>query len=262
MPVGVELELTRGGVPPARARRSSERISKLGERRDEAARATGRGARAATCSTRFRAAATSSRQATAVLEDPFGLERAQVDLRRRRRRPRLPAARRARPPLLRDRASRARRAAGCCCASPSGFDLHSVRDYEQGESLRRVHWRSTAQARAQLMVKELEDAPRDEVAVVLDATRTGRRPAAELRRCRCARPDRSCARTRAADRRAVLVVNGAPRGIRADAPRRRRLAARARAARGRGAGRLASRSWRCSSDEAGPALRARSSSSS
>jgi uncharacterized protein (DUF58 family) len=51
---------------------------------------------------------------------------------------------------------------------PTGFDLHSVREYEQGESLRRVHWPSTAK-RAQLMVKELEDAPRDEVAVLLDA---------------------------------------------------------------------------------------------
>jgi uncharacterized protein (DUF58 family) len=51
---------------------------------------------------------------------------------------------------------------------PTGFDLHSVRDYEQGESLRKVHWRSTAR-RGQLMVKELEDAPRDEIAVVLDA---------------------------------------------------------------------------------------------
>jgi uncharacterized protein (DUF58 family) len=50
---------------------------------------------------------------------------------------------------------------------PAGFDLHSVREYEQGESLRRVHWRSTAK-RGQLMVKELEDSPRDEVAVVLD----------------------------------------------------------------------------------------------
>jgi uncharacterized protein (DUF58 family) len=50
----------------------------------------------------------------------------------------------------------------------TGFDLHSVREYEQGESLRHVHWRSTAH-RGQLMVKELEDAPRDEVAVVLDA---------------------------------------------------------------------------------------------
>jgi uncharacterized protein (DUF58 family) len=50
---------------------------------------------------------------------------------------------------------------------PTGFDLHSVREYEHGESLRKVHWRTTAR-RAQLMVKELEDAPRDEVAVVLD----------------------------------------------------------------------------------------------
>ena len=50
----------------------------------------------------------------------------------------------------------------------SGFELHGVREYEQGESLRRVHWRSTAR-RGELMVKELEDAPRDEIAVLLDA---------------------------------------------------------------------------------------------
>ena len=50
---------------------------------------------------------------------------------------------------------------------PVGFELHSVRDYQQGESLRRVHWPSTAR-RGALMVKELEDAPRDEVAVLLD----------------------------------------------------------------------------------------------
>lgn len=51
---------------------------------------------------------------------------------------------------------------------PSGFDLHSVREYEQGESLRRVHWPTTAR-RGQLMVKDLEDSPRDEALVVLDA---------------------------------------------------------------------------------------------
>ncbi len=50
---------------------------------------------------------------------------------------------------------------------PTGFELHSVRDYVHGDSLRKVHWRSTAR-RGQLMVKELEDAPRDEVAVLLD----------------------------------------------------------------------------------------------
>jgi uncharacterized protein (DUF58 family) len=61
---------------------------------------------------------------------------------------------------------------------PVGFDLHSVRDYQQGESLRRVHWPSTAR-RGSLMVKELEDSPRDEVAVLLDgdpATVTGSPP--------------------------------------------------------------------------------------
>lgn len=50
---------------------------------------------------------------------------------------------------------------------PTGFDLHSVRDYVESDSLRSVHWRTTAR-RGRLMVKELEDAPRDEVAVLLD----------------------------------------------------------------------------------------------
>jgi len=50
---------------------------------------------------------------------------------------------------------------------PTGYELHSVREHVEGESLRMVHWRSTAR-RGRLMVKELEDAPRDEVAVLLD----------------------------------------------------------------------------------------------
>jgi uncharacterized protein (DUF58 family) len=54
----------------------------------------------------------------------------------------------------------------------SGFDLHSVRAYEQGESLRRVHWPTTAR-RGALMVKELEDSPRDTVAIVLDCDPCG-----------------------------------------------------------------------------------------
>jgi uncharacterized protein (DUF58 family) len=54
---------------------------------------------------------------------------------------------------------------------PVGFEIHSVRDYQPGESLRRVHWPSTAR-RGALMVKELEDSPRDEVAVLLDGDAT------------------------------------------------------------------------------------------
>ena len=53
-----------------------------------------------------------------------------------------------------------------------GFDFHSVREYEQGESLRRVHWPTTAK-RGQLMVKELEDSPRDAVVVLLDCDPAG-----------------------------------------------------------------------------------------
>jgi uncharacterized protein (DUF58 family) len=49
----------------------------------------------------------------------------------------------------------------------AGFDFHSVREHEQGESLRRVHWPTSAR-RGQLMVKELEDTANDGVVVILD----------------------------------------------------------------------------------------------
>ena len=55
---------------------------------------------------------------------------------------------------------------------PAGFDFHSVREYTQGESLRRVHWPTTAR-RGQLMVKEHEDTPRDTVVVLLDCDPAG-----------------------------------------------------------------------------------------
>ena len=50
---------------------------------------------------------------------------------------------------------------------PTGFEIHAVRDYAPGEPLRAVHWPSTAR-RGRLMVKELDDAPRDDLAIVLD----------------------------------------------------------------------------------------------
>lgn len=55
---------------------------------------------------------------------------------------------------------------------PAGFDFHSVREYTQGESLRRVHWPTTAR-RGQLMVKELEESPQEGVVVLLDGDPTG-----------------------------------------------------------------------------------------
>jgi uncharacterized protein (DUF58 family) len=103
----------------------------------------------------------------AELADPFGLERAVVPLP-------APGALLVYPRLERldrlfsESGAHSHDGRRLLLRRPSGFELHSVREYEQGESLRRVHWPSTAR-RGQLMVKELEDAPRDEVAVLLDA---------------------------------------------------------------------------------------------
>ena len=103
----------------------------------------------------------------AVIEDPFGLERVEQPLD-------SPGALLVYPRLVdldrlfSESGTRSHDGRRLLLRRPSGFDLHSVREYEHGDSLRKVHWRSTAR-RAQLMVKELEDSPRDEVAVVLDA---------------------------------------------------------------------------------------------
>ena len=71
-----------------------------------------------------------------------------------------------------------------------------VREYEQGESLRRVHWPSTAR-RSQLMVKELEDSPRDEIAVLLDCD--AKAVVGRASTCRCEWRGRSSMPTCSAD---------------------------------------------------------------
>lgn len=102
----------------------------------------------------------------AELSDPFALERAVVELP-------APGALLVYPrlvrlgPLFTESGARSHDGQRLLLRRHSGFELHSVREYEQGESLRRVHWPSTAR-RNQLMVKELEDSPRDEIAVLLD----------------------------------------------------------------------------------------------
>lgn len=101
------------------------------------------------------------------LEDPFGLERVSLPLGAGGALivyPKLADVNR----LFSESGGQAQDGRRLLLRRPSGFDLHSVRDYEEGESLRKVHWPSTAR-RGQLMVKELEDSPRDEVAVLLDA---------------------------------------------------------------------------------------------
>jgi uncharacterized protein (DUF58 family) len=107
-------------------------------------------------------------EARALLEDPFGLEQAEVKLQGG-------GALLVYPRLV--ELDRVFSELGVTLAGghvvlrrTAGFDLHSVREYQQGESLRKVHWRTTAR-RGELMVKELEDMPHDEVAVLLDADR-------------------------------------------------------------------------------------------
>jgi uncharacterized protein (DUF58 family) len=100
------------------------------------------------------------------IEDPFGLARAELAVGEDQALvvyPRLVELDR----LFTEGGSHAQDGRRLLLRRPTGFELHSVREYQQGESLRNVHWRSTAR-RGALMIKELEDAPRDEVCVLLD----------------------------------------------------------------------------------------------
>jgi uncharacterized protein (DUF58 family) len=142
-------------------------------------------------------------EAAALLEDPFGLERATVPLPAHGALLVLPRIVEL-DALFSESGQQAQHGSRVLLRRPAGFDVHSVREYEEGESLRKVHWKSTAR-RGRLMVKELQDEPRDEVAILLDADATsvaGRsfdaqvRAAGSLLRAQVWR-----------DRRAVLVVN-------------------------------------------------------
>ncbi|MCX6411630.1 MAG: DUF58 domain-containing protein [Actinobacteria bacterium] len=52
-------------------------------------------------------------------------------------------------------------------ARQSGYDLHGIREHQDGESLRRVDWKSSART-GRLMVRELEDASRVERTIIVD----------------------------------------------------------------------------------------------
>lgn len=145
------------------------------------------------------------------IEDPFGLARA--FLREREAQalvvfPRLVELR----GLFSETGTRLSDGRRLLLRRPAGFELHSVRDHEEGESLRRVHWPSTAR-RGRLMVKELEDAPRDEIAVLLDGDASavvGEPPDSTFDAAVRAAGSLLQAHVRRG-RRAVLVVNSAAR---------------------------------------------------
>jgi uncharacterized protein (DUF58 family) len=109
-----------------------------------------------------------------VLEDVLGLVRAHVP---------IAAAGRVRvePELVELGAVRAgsfaqRDGARHAVRSTSGDGLAGVRDHDVGESLKRVHWRTTAR-RGRLTVRELEEHPRDQLHVLLDAAAASGDPA-------------------------------------------------------------------------------------
>jgi uncharacterized protein (DUF58 family) len=164
VPVSVELEVA--GRLPATTLLLVEHIARLGARSTVLERRQGRlrGGYVLPAVPRGRYPIES---AGVVIEDPFGLERVNVELPRRESLlvyPRLVDV----PELFSDTGNRTPGGRRLLLRRPTGFELHSVREHHQGESLRRVHWPQTAR-RGQLMVKELEDAPRDETAVLLDA---------------------------------------------------------------------------------------------
>ena len=167
--VAMRLDLAVEGRMPPATLVARERISRLGEH--EAVLRRGRdglsGRYVLQSVPRGRYAIESSR---VVIEDPFGLERADVELSRPDAvlvYPRLVELDR----LFSEAGGQTPGGRRLLLRRTAGFELHSVREYEQGESLRRVHWPSTAR-RGELMVKELEDSPRDEAAVLLDADAT------------------------------------------------------------------------------------------
>jgi uncharacterized protein (DUF58 family) len=167
--VTVQVEVDEDGLVPSGALVLRERIAKLGERETPLVRRHGR-LRGRYTLRRVPRGRYPVEQAEIVIEDPFGLERISVELPTGASilvYPRLVDIDR----LFSESGARTPEGRRLLMRRPTGFDLHSVREYEQGESLRRVHWPSTAK-RGQLMVKELEDSPRDETAVLLDADRS------------------------------------------------------------------------------------------
>ncbi len=204
--VWVTLEARPESRVPAPAIAITEQIARLGERETPLRRA-GAVHRGAYVLERVPRGRYVVEQARATIDDPFGLARAEVDLAAGGALlvyPRLVALDR----LFSESGVHAQDGRRLLLRRPSGFDLHSVREYEQGESLRKVHWRTTAK-RGQLMVKELEDAPRDEIAVLLDADAQAVSGESFDVQVRAAG---SILRAHAAQgRRAVLAVNSASR---------------------------------------------------
>jgi uncharacterized protein (DUF58 family) len=203
--VWVTIEASPGARIPPPSLTIRERIARIGER-STPLRRDGRAYRGTYVLERVPRGRYVVHDTVAALEDPFGLARSEVQVPESGALlvyPRLVDL----AGLFSESGAHAQDGRRLLLRRPSGFDLHSVREYEQGESLRKVHWPSTAR-RGQLMVKDLEDSPRDEIAVVLDADEAAVAGESFDVQVRAAG---SILRTHAArGRRSVLSVNGVP----------------------------------------------------
>lgn len=164
--VVVEYRVRRGSAAALGGIRVQDEIGRLGRRQVRLGRGRSRLVLRAVPRGRY-----VFEQAAAVLEDPLALERVTVPVAATPPlvvEPRLVEL----GPLFTDAGRQGGDGARLLLRRPTGYDLHSVRDYEHGESLRKVHWPTTAR-RGRLMVKQLEDVPRDDVVVLLDCDARG-----------------------------------------------------------------------------------------
>jgi len=202
--VWVSLEARPASRVPPPGLSICERLARLGDRQTQLRR-DGRAYRGTYVLERVPRGRYVVEEAEVAIEDPFGLARADIELPGSGSvvvYPRLAQL----EGLFSESGASAQDGRRLLLQRQAGFDLHSVREYERGESLRKVHWPTTAR-RGQLMVKELEDAPRDEIAVLLDADASAVAAGSFDAQVRAAG---SILRTHAArGRRAVLTLNAA-----------------------------------------------------
>ena len=171
--VRLRVELERAHAPATVVVR--ERISKLGERETLV---PARSARSYVLHALPRGRYVFE-ETTVAIEDPFGLDRIEQPLS-------APGALLIYPRLVEldrlfsESGRLGRDGRRLLLRRPAGFDLHSVREYERGESLRKVHWRSTAKRTPRVTTSRSCSMP------------TPRLSSARASRCRCAPRDRSC----------------------------------------------------------------------
>jgi uncharacterized protein (DUF58 family) len=142
-----------------------DRIGPLGERRVELRRGRVELALGAAPRGRYRLG-----PGRLLVDDPLGLTRVVLDLPAAGTllvRPRVPEL----GVLFSDAGGRGEAGRGRPVRRASGLEPHGVREYVEGEPLRAVHWPTSAR-RGQLMVRELEDSPRNGIAIVLDVEKS------------------------------------------------------------------------------------------